>query len=227
MSEHLSILCVTKNEKHALSFVADMGLLAAELAADFVLVADGKNAYHGLMECGFEPFLVHSRGFIESVLDDAVKLCRPGYVLRLDDDERCSKAMVEWLEQRAYEEWPHWRFARAHLWGDERHMLATPELWHDCQTRLSLRELSDGRTLIHAGSPHGGGKDAPCAIEHHKFLVKSLHERRQLIAHYDAVEPYAGSKFCAFSCPEDFYRPDVIIGAVRTWDGDQLQLVAA
>jgi hypothetical protein len=224
---NLSILCVTRFERHALPFIADMASLAKDLDAEFVLAADGARPYQSLNALGYQPWRVASTGYVESVLDDALALCQGDYVLRLDDDERCSAGMRRWLVNGGYLSARHWRFARAHLWRDTRHVLVTPHLWPDVQTRLSLRNMAGGRSAIHSGSPHGGGTDAPCSIEHHKFLVKSLEERREIIARYDSIQPGAGSQFRAFSCPEDFYTAQDIADATCWWDGESPERVAA
>jgi hypothetical protein len=214
----LSLLCVTRGEPHAAPFVHRLADLQRRLQAELVLICDGQlypSGLNGTVWAG----LVHSQGYIESVLDEAVGKCSRDYVLRLDDDEACSKAMVDWLAREEYQTAQHWKFPRVHLWGDTEHALVTPQLWPDHQTRLSLRSLAGGRRAIHAGSPYGGGIPAPCAIEHWKFLVRSLPERREIVDRYDAIQPGAGSRFRAFSVPEDFYTAEELAAAVRTWDG--------
>ena len=192
----LSILCVTRAEPFAEPFLTAMAELAGDLEAELAIVRDGVD--------------VHSSGYIESVLDEALGFCTGDYVLRLDDDERCSPAMVDWLASGKWASRPSWKFCRQHLWGDERHFIITPQLWPDHQSRLAHRSLSGGRITIHAGSPHGGGELAPCAMVHAKFLVKSLEERRAIVRRYDAIQPGAGTNFAAFSVPEDVYEEAAI-----------------
>ena len=205
MTASLSILCVTKVEPHAERFTLAMYNLAENLAnAECVVALDSEVIYSAAV-AAHRVHLVRSKGYIESVLDEALGFCTGDYVLRLDDDESASPAMVAWLKSGEYHSKPHWKFPRANLWGDGEHFIVTPQLWPDVQTRLSRRELAGGRNLIHAGSPHGGGTQAPCAIEHHKFLVKSLAERREIVRRYDSIQPGAGTSFAAFSVPEDAY----------------------
>jgi hypothetical protein len=45
---------------------------------------------------------------------------------------------------------------------------------------------------------------APVALEHHKFLVRSWVERRELLERYDEIRAGAGSRFVVFSLPELF-----------------------
>jgi hypothetical protein len=204
--------------------------LGRQIEAEVIFAADGVAAMGQLVAWGF-PMLstrpVQSKGYLESVLDEAVDFCSRDYVLRLDDDEGCSKALVRWLTNRGYESGNHWRFDRVHLWGDVRTALVTPQLYPDHQTRLSVKRLAGGRPGIHSGSPHGGGLSAPCSLEHHKFLVKSLEERREIVRRYDQVSPGAGTSFAAFSVPEDVYAPDVFATHLADWDGERLNRRAA
>lgn len=183
----LTILCVTADEDYAQPFVDEMLDLGDRLGAE-VIIHDGRGA-----------------GAIENVLDVALRECQSGgYVLRLDDDERVSPRMEEWLASEMYVQCDHWAFPRLNLWPNESHYAVTPPLYPDLQTRLSLRELSGGRSHVHAGSPFGTGDVAPVAIEHHKFLVRTEAERRELLARYEAIQPGAGTEYAIFSVPEDF-----------------------
>lgn len=200
----LSILCVTKFEKHALPFIAEMRELAEDCEGELVLAADSSHAYAGLRSLGYDPVRVRSAGYIESVLDEALTHCRGDYVLRLDDDERCSKAMRRWVAEGKYEAASIWKFRRANLWTPTQ-FITNPPLWEDHQTRLSRREFAGGRNLIHSGSPFGGGELAPVVLEHHKFIVKSVEDRRAIVARYDRIQQGAGTNFKAFSVPEEVF----------------------
>jgi hypothetical protein len=204
----LSILCVTQAEPYADRFIDDMAVLANTLNAEFVVLADRMPRGCWLEHHpGFDK-LVHceSQGYLESVLEQGVAECGGDYILRLDDDERCSEEMATWLKLRKYEHAEHWKFNRLHLWNDERHCLRTPQLWPDVQTRLSIKSKSGGRTSIHTGSPFGGGDIAHVSIEHHKFLVKTFEERKAIAARYDAVQPGTGTGgMMAFNLPEIAY----------------------
>lgn len=179
----LSILCVTKNEPRARSFLDELRFVALQTNAEFVPVVDGVN--------------VRSGGFVEDVLDDAISFTTGDYVLRIDDDEKCSPAMVEWLRTRSYEISDHWSFPRAHFWGNPRTVLLEKYYWPDIQTRLSVRAKAGGRGQLHALSPFGWGYLAPVAIEHWNFLVKSYGERVALGAAYHRLRhpdrPYTPS----------------------------------
>lgn len=207
--KRLSILCVTRAEAYAMPFLEEMVRVAGLCGADLVFAGDGFDAIERL-DARFHDVatrIVHveSSGFIESVLEEAVSACRSSYVLRLDDDEAASPAMVDWLVREDYVNDPHWKFPRTHLWGDTQHYLANAPLWPDHQTRLSLLSMSGGRFTIHAGSPFGGGTLAPVCVEHHKFLVKTIEERRAIMAMYDLISPGSGTAFAAFNVPEEVY----------------------
>jgi hypothetical protein len=226
----LSILCVTRMEPHAWPFLWSMSFLADVLHAELVVGTDGAEAERRIPNHRWlaKPVVVslRSKGYVESVLDTAVAACSGDYVLRLDDDERCSVAMVRWLVAKKYEAEPHWKFARAHLWRNDGVFILQPPLWPDHQTRLSVRDMAGGRTTIHAGSPHGGGALAPVVLEHHKFLVKQIKERREIVARYDALQPGAGTAFAAFSVPEDvctsLFLAPLGDGTLRDYQPDEL-----
>lgn len=212
----LSILCVTRAEPHAARFLGSMLELAKHCDAELVVAADGLEAFERVLDLPrladeADVVMVTSRGFIESVLDYAIESTHGDWILRLDDDERVNGPMGAWLQERAYLHEPHWSFRRLNLWGDEKHALDTSLLFPDPQTRLSRRELAGGRRSIHVASPHGLGRVAPqpVALEHHKFLVKSLDQRREVAARYERAQPGSGSGvFRYFYEPEECYTPE-------------------
>jgi hypothetical protein len=206
----LSILCITRAEPHAPYFLAALASLAHRLSAQLVLGTDGVEAYRVLHHSAdvddADLIRVESRGCLEDVHDQVLNACDGAYVLRLDDDEAATPAMQQWLERRDYEAHDHWKFARAHLWGGPDEFIVSNQLWPDHQTRLSVRAKAGGRTAIHCGSPFGGGELAPVVLAHHKFLVKSIAERRAVARRYDAIQPGAGTGgMLAFNVPEDAY----------------------
>jgi len=182
----LTILVVTRYGAHAAPFLFAFDEFAEDVDAELV-------EYDG----------THAR-CIEDVLDAAISECEDGYILRLDDDELPSDEMRWWIRKRVYECDDHWAFPRLNLYPDADHFITNPPLWPDLQTRLSVKAKAGGRTGIHAGSPYGTGQVAPCAIEHHKFLVRSVAARRQLVADYESIQTGAGVFFSPFSVPEDF-----------------------
>lgn len=201
----LSILTVSQGKPFAFPFLDFFRESAAALKAELVVVADGAQAAGAMREHGIPVArTVSSKGYIESVLDAAVETCSREYILRLDDDETFSWPMFRWLESAEFVTHDHWKFPRAHLWGNPETFIMHPQLWPDHQTRLSVRAKSGGRTTVHAGSPHGGGEVAPVVIKHHKFLIKTREEREAIAAGYDRVHPgYGTGGMLAFSLPED------------------------
>jgi hypothetical protein len=199
----LTILCVTKFGFHAGGFIRRLGETASALGAGFVLGADAPLPSWLADDWTIVP--LESAGYIESVLDEALAACPDGYVLRMDDDEQISPAMLAWLAAGAYLEAEHWTFPRMHLWPDREHYILNPPLWPDLQTRLSVKAMAGNRHQIHEGSPYGTGNVAAVAIEHHKFLVRPLAEREQLLEHYETLQPGAGGdQFGLFSVPERY-----------------------
>lgn len=205
---NLSILCITKAEPHAFNFLEHMAEACDELGATFLVVADGQDAYdrvrHACITTGYQDML-ESNGYLESIHDEALALCDEGYVLRLDDDEYIGPEFVAWLKGGFYTAEPLWKFARAHIWANpdgSECVIVNPPLWPDMQTRLGRKQYMGGRNFIHCGSPFGGGAEAPVYIEHHKFVAKSVAERRATLDNYDRILPGSGQSFEAFSLPE-------------------------
>lgn len=204
----LTILCVTKGEPYADAFLKHLIEVAEVLDAKYVIaVDDNYNALTSNLQVDRGRWLsVRSTGIIESVLQQAVDACDPGYIFRIDDDEKFSPSLIEWLKSGAYRASDHWKFPRVHLWGDTEHFINANPLYPDHQTRLSTKEKSGGRHTVHAGSPFGGGTLCPHPIEHHKFLVKSRDERLEIASRYDAIAYGAGSGgMLAFNDPESYY----------------------
>jgi hypothetical protein len=209
----LTILTVTKAEHFAIPFLNDMAQLSRELMAHFVIGLDGdRDLPVHLRKSVGQVVRVQSNGYLESVLETVVKAAPESMILRLDDDERVTNGLFEWLLRREYRRADHWKFPRVHLWGDEDTALVTPHLWPDWQTRLSSKAKSVGRNVIHAGSPFGGGEECPFAIEHHKFLVKDHEERRRIAGVYDRFNPGYGTGpgLLPFSLPELAYGDKLV-----------------
>lgn len=177
----LSLLCVSTLKPRALPFLQHMAKVAKHIGAEFVLAGDLHSSEPDLCSSDFidgvqaELRTVHSAGFIESVLDQAIGFTTGDYVLRLDDDEKCSPAMLRWLATGWYTKQDHWCFPRAALWGNSTTMLMG-EFFPDWQVRLSTRAKAGGRTALHQKSPYGAGYGAPACIEHWCFLAKSAEE---------------------------------------------------
>ena len=206
----LSILCVTKAENHTPTFLLRMAQAASILHGECVFAADGAEAFarlRGMTDVVVKP--VNSKGYLENVLEEAVRACSGDYILRIDDDEALSPCLMAWLVDGGYKAHDHWKFARAHVWPGDSLCILNPPLWPDHQTGLSVKAKSGGRHTVHAGSPFGGGRLAPAVLEHHKFVVKTVAERREIAARYDAYHPgYGTGGFTPFNMPEEVWTPE-------------------
>lgn len=208
----LTILTVTRCEQFSHRFLREMGQISLGIGSQFVVALDSVGPASicptDVLSQANRVIPVRSAGYIESVLDLAVGHCSTRYIFRLDDDERCSDSLITWLKDGGYREETHWKFPRAHVWGDADHFISAPPLWPDVQTRLSIKEKSGGRRVVHAGSPFGGGTPCLWHIEHWKFMVKSFEERQAIAAVYDKASPGygTGETMIAFSLPELYYE---------------------
>lgn len=214
----LTVLCVTRVEDYAWPFLRAMSDLATASGSEFVLALDGEQAQRRFAydqrsdEVSASLVFVQSRGYVESVLDEAIDVCSGEYVFRLDDDESCSGELAQWILFYEFLKSDHWKFPRLHLWGNQDTALVTPHLWPDWQTRLSVKAKAGGRHTVHAGSPFGGGEECPQPILHHKFLVKTLEERIGIAEGYDRFSPgYGTGGMAPFSLPEAAYRGQEVV----------------
>lgn len=204
-SSDLTILSVTRAEDYAWSFLREMDRLAVKVDAQFIIAADGEQAETTLKARAWARAEIHridSGGHIDSLLPPAVAFCGGHYVLRIDDDERCSRDLAEWLAARWFVTEKHWDIARAWLWPDEIHYRS--DLWPDLQTRLSIKGLAGRLNGVHGGSAYGHGRAVPIGfLEHHKLLVKDYEERLADVDRYDRIETNAGALTKHFYLPED------------------------
>ena len=188
---NLSILIVTQGEPHSTRFILDAHRLANKLG-DTELVLGLDKCQPEYWQLAHKTIQLKSAGYLESVLDDALAVCTGRWILRLDDDEKCSKEMERWLAGGKYQHFGDmYAFPRANMWNLD-HFITTPPLWPDIQTRLSVREKAGGRNKIHQGSPHGPGIVAPVAIEHYKFLVRDYESRLKIATNYESVKAGCG-----------------------------------
>ncbi len=221
----LSILLITQGDVAVRPCVFHTTTLAAALGAELVVAHDRRPKGYVRMQVLRKGVCIRTdtsmtnpkHGCLEQLHGMALTHCTGDYILRLDDDERCSPAMVQWLKDRRYEARDHWSFARAHLWLDEMQMLTEYPYWPDCQTRLSVKAKAGGRDTVHVASPFGYGTLAPAVIEHHNFLVKSPEERRAQADRYEAIKAGSGSgPLRTLQVPED---TGVMQSVAPLWDG--------
>jgi hypothetical protein len=215
MSSKLSVLCVTNGDgQHVPLFVQRLAEIARHIRAEFILGLDGETA----QQAGWVnlpditrtiPLRAGGTGVLEDVLDQAIDGCDSDWILRLDDDEMPSAALVRWLDRGDYMRGSEtvYSFERAYLWGNEEHYITNDPLWPDWQTRLTVRERAGGRRTVHAGSPWGAGtmvRGLP--IMHYKFLVRNMEQRMVIARHYERSQPGAGlgALFSKYNLPEVF-----------------------
>lgn len=188
----LSILCVSRLEAEVCDLLSRLYNQSLTVGAEFVLVVDSAGVEYVSVPSPISHLpiagMVESKGYIESVLDEALTYTHGDYILRIDDDESLSEGLVDWLKQEQYRSHDHWRFPRPHLWQDEYHYLTSPYLYPDYQTRLSVRDKSGGRVGLHALSPYGSGVLAPYPIYHHRFLVRNREQRKEIARKYELIE---------------------------------------
>lgn len=186
----LSILCITSGLPRADQFLEHFFDVGHQLGAEVVIAQDGKD--------------VHSKGYIESVLDDGLALTHGDYILRLDDDEKVSPAMLKWLLNKEYLKAPLWSFPRVHLWESPSWFIVEQYYFPDFQTRLATREKSSRPKDIHSGSPWGWGTISRVAIEHWCYLVKTYEERCEISRQYHRIRAGAdGGEFRSSSVEDE------------------------
>lgn len=168
---------------------------------EFVLGADGRDAQNVAENFSTNVIPVTTGGYIETVLEDVMSRCSGDYILRLDDDEALSEALLEWILKENLTE-KTYTFFRANLWRDTKHFIK--KIWPDSQTRLTRKDCSTWSKEIHSISPHGFGVEVPKAILHYKFLVKSYPERIEIARKYESIRDGAGfGEYKKFSLPEE------------------------
>lgn len=203
-SSGLSIVCVTRGEDHAGAFLGRLSRFCRAHGFEFVVGADGPRASRLAKPIADTVVSVKSAGYIESVLPGVLQIATGAYTLRLDDDEEISKEMADWLISGCYTESDVWSFKRKNLWEDTNHYIQNRPLYPDVQTRLHEKHMTNWEDRIHAGSPHGPGRTAPCDILHHKFLIRDRSEREAYADEYERLQDGAGRSemYLPFQLPE-------------------------
>lgn len=198
----LSVLCVSKCEPHTRRFFTHFRAIADIFGAEFVLAHDRCDR----PDCDADKYLsVTAKATIEDVLIEAHRACSGDYVLRLDDDETLSPAAILKVDSamRADPEGRIFALPRANLIENDRTAIISGSLFPDFQVRLMPRE-AEIRTLLHEGLPANAMIKG--MILHHKFLIKTIEERRALAASYEAHRDGCGSgHYLQFSVPEDVF----------------------
>lgn len=191
----ISIICVTKGEWWSPEFLSKMRRDADELNAQLVILGDGERGFNQAKIYAHKAVQVETGGYVESVLNDAVDSADGEWILRLDDDEKMSKAMLDWFKAGWYKNGPQdiYSFPCAWLWGSPDRFISSPPFWTDIHPRFTTADKARGwDNEPHAGNPHGLGFTVPALHLHYKFLIKSFEERIKIAKRYEELKEGAG-----------------------------------
>jgi hypothetical protein len=160
-------------------------MIAEILKAEYVVAADRAPQVdaHGGKVVAVD---ASSCPVIETVLEEAVAACSGDWILRLDDDETVSLAMLHCLLRFDFSDFEAVAFPRAHLWGSEQQALTNADYWPDVQMRLSRRHLAV-RRVVHEAPPKIDCF-VPACILHHVYLVRDRDARKECAERYCRIQ---------------------------------------
>jgi len=202
----LSILVFTRGDAFAPPFLADMWPLSRSLGAELVIAGDGDAGMALAQRFADVAVPVHCDRIQETEIARASGFCRGEWVLKLDDDDSLSPALIDFLRRYNWQTAgpKAYAFPYAWLWGDHKHFITSPPFWPDPHPRLMVKgEMARWPTGVHQNHP-ASSVLMPLALLHHKFLAKTLDERREVAARYDSLQQGAGTgeHYGKFSLPE-------------------------
>lgn len=204
----LSIVCITNARPHSEYFLKKLHDNAKFLNAELIIGADGVKAMALAQSLTKRVVSVVSKGYIESILNRVMAMAEGVWVLRIDDDEEISPAMLQWLQSKQYKSSPLWRIPTMALWGDETKFITTSPLWPDAHLRLTTWRYRLGwDTKPHAPMPYQTDYMAPVAILHHKYLINDYNQRKLIADRYESISHGAGYGIHkVFTLPEDVFQ---------------------
>lgn len=208
------MLCATRAEACVRPFLAEMGPLAKACGGRFGVVLDGAESAERWKQLGLRAYQFVAEDGVHQAMQQVVSECRTEYILILDDDERCTMRLANWLIGKHYQSAPFWYVPRAWLYQDRHHFISSKKHWPNHALRIGAQEAITVLTgPIHAGWMAGPGAKEICpyAIEHHKLLIRSLAERKDTVAKYEAIKPGAGMP--------NHYLPECVMVDVAEWTG--------
>lgn len=136
--------------------------------------------------------------------------CGCDWILRLDDDEVPSRALLDALGELTSDRGlTHYRLTRRWLHGDARTYLLDPPWQPDYQLRLlrNIESLWSFSGLMHDGAVVlGDGRSVDLPIYHADLLLRGLDERRGKAERYERLRPdllVEGGSVNAMYVPED------------------------
>jgi hypothetical protein len=188
-----------------------MASLASSLGAEMIFGVHGAQAMMLLEK--HQNHIVEVQGnYLEEMLDPVIQACSGDYVLRLDDDERCSPGLVEWLRSDEMLKRDSWFFSRCHLWPDIQHVLSEQPYFPDFQARVSVKRQARRPARIHAPHVYPAYRaPASAYLEHHVFLTKTRADRQVITARYETIR--TGKEFLpeqvTYAFPYDELNPVV------------------
>lgn len=190
----LSIICVTKAEPNARPFLSDIANLGRILGAEVIFGVHGAAATMWATMNGHK-YVEVDGNYVEEMLDPVIAACTGDYILRLDDDEKCSAGLILWLKRGEMIHRDSWFFSRCHLWPDAQHCLSRHPYFPDFQVRLSVKRQARRPVKLHAAHAYTAYRaPALCYIEHHVFITKTREERQVITAKYESMlrgKPFA------------------------------------
>ncbi len=204
----LSIVCITNGESHVMPFLLKMRHAADEIGAELVIGADGEEAMRLAQNVTNRIVTVKSKGYIESILNRVMAAAEGVWILRIDDDEEISPALLSWLKKKSYRSSPLWRIPTMALWENSDQFVVTKPLWPDVHLRLTTWQYRLGwDPKPHAPAPHHTDDIAPGAFLHYKYLLHDYDERKKVADHYESISSGAGHGIHkVFTLPEDVYQ---------------------
>jgi len=183
----LSIICVTQAAPEVRPLLAEICSLAHVLGAELTFGCDGAAA-RAWAEYHDHRFVMVQGSFIEEMLDIVISACTGDYILRLDDDEKCSPGLVNWLHKKEWTRRDSWFFSRCHLWPTPETCLVKQPYFPDFQARLAVKRQTRRPAKLHAAHAYPAYRAPALAfIEHHVYLVKTRRQRQETTAKYETI----------------------------------------
>jgi hypothetical protein len=169
-----------------------------------------------LISCGARRMVAPSgeQPTVESLLFPILHILQSKYILRLDDDELPSQALLSWITAH-FNEFSEPAIALPRRWVASPaggHLMMTGGqsglgvLEADFQYRLFQPKKIRPVTYLHSpGFELTGFATAPpeAVIYHLDWIVRSYQQRKAKVAVYDSIKPGLGQKTAKMSLPED------------------------
>lgn len=215
MPQHVQVIVPVCNAEHRIPSLVDH---YAWLGLNPLFIVDGRSRDRSLSILrSFEARVIVARSEyarVESLLFSALPGIRAEWVLRFDDDEAPSGALVQWIDRHlAGVTEPAVGFSRRWVRFDAGGRLQGSSCVNmagrsqpDWQFRLfrpaAVRLIQDIHTPGFAIERYALAPDEAC-FHHFNWIVKSRDERRTRMEDYERQSPGAGVNFTEFYLPEE------------------------